>query len=244
MNKSAPNTNVAYAAVLILSSVITACSSGGGPAGAGPEISYAPVFDSSSFVAGVDNPYFPLIPGTHWTYAEGDATVKVTVLNETRSILGVSCVVVHDEVSETAGGALIEDTLDWYAQDSAGNVWYMGEDTKEYAGGLVVSTAGSWEAGVDGAVAGIIMPASPVVGQLYRQEYFAGEAEDMAEVQAIGSSAITPLASYSNCVQSYDFTPLDAAAKERKYYASGVGLVLAVNILTGEREELTDLQQP
>ena len=232
------------AAALAGSLGLAACSSGAGVPGGGDnnQITFEPAFNAANFVAGVDNQYFPLTPGRAWTYSEGDKTVVVTVTDRTKTILGVVSIEVHDQVTKTAGGDLVEDTLDWYAQDSAGNVWYMGEETAEYEGGVVVSTAGSWVAGVQGAIAGIIMPASPSVGQLYRQEFLAGEAEDMAEVQLLGASAAVPFGDYNaNCVRTFDFTPLDSASKEQKYYAPGVGMVLAVNTLTGEREELTGI---
>ena len=122
-------------------------------------------------------------PGNRWVYNETDAEgnemqVEVTVTNDKKNILGISATVVHDVV--TQDGSVKEDTLDWYAQDVDGNIWYLGEDTKEYENGVVVSTEGSWEAGVDGAQAGIVLPANPEVGMTYRQEYYAGEAEDRA----------------------------------------------------------------
>ena len=138
-----------------------------------------------SLFAGVplDHPFWPMAPGSRWVYRETDADgveqqVEVTVTDKTRDIAGIPATEVHDLVTED--GEPVEDTLDWYAQDTLGNLWYLGEDTKEYENGKVVSTEGSWEAGVDGAQAGIILPADPQVGQAYRQEYYAGQAEDEA----------------------------------------------------------------
>jgi len=126
----------------------------------------------ADFVDTIDNPFWPMAVGNTWTYRETDAEgveqrVEVTVTEDTKEILGVSATVVHDVVSED--GELVEDTLDWYAQDVTGNIWYLGEDTKEYEAGEVVSTEGSWTGGVDGAQPGIILPADPRVGMTYRR---------------------------------------------------------------------------
>ena len=150
------------------------------------------------------------------------------------------CVVVDDKV--WLDDELIEVTLDWYAQDKDGNVWYMGEDSKEYEDGKVVSTAGSWEAGIDGAKPGIIMLAIPVVGVVYRQEYYKGEAEDKAEVLSLNESVTVPFGSYENCLRTKDWNPLDMETIEEKYYAPGVGVVLEVMVKGGdERVELISI---
>lgn len=200
---------------------------------------YDPEINPANFVALIDNPYYPLIPGTTLTYAEGKNTVEVVVTSDTRDILGVTCTVVHDTVSATDGGELVEDTLDWYAQDVEGNVWYFGEDTAEYKNGKIVTTAGSWEAGVDGAKAGIIMKADPQVGDTYRQEYYVCEAEDEAEVLDLDASVDVPYGTFTGCLQTYDYTRLDPEVNENKYYCLDVGVVLAIDLNTGEREELT-----
>jgi hypothetical protein len=205
----------------------------GGGAGA-----YNPVIDPARFVALVSNPLFPLVPGTTWTYDEGEKTVVVRVLAETKQILGVTCTVVRDTVTTTMDGALVEDTTDWYAQDMDGAVWYMGEETAEYENGIVVSTHGSWEAGVAGAKPGLIIPAHPTVGHTHKQEYFVGEAEDEATVLAVDATASVPFGEFASCLQTHDFTRLDPSVNEQKYYAPGVGLVLAVDMNSGEREEL------
>jgi hypothetical protein len=142
-------------------------------------------------------------------------------------------------------GALIEDTVDWYAQDQQGNVWYFGEDTKEYEHGRAVSDHGSWEAGFKGAQPGIVMEASPQVGDRYRQEYFEGEAEDMAKVIAVDATATVPAGSYTDVVKTKDFTPLEPKLREHKYYARGVGVVLEVTFRGGsERAELVEHARP
>lgn len=204
---------------------------------------YNPVIDPADFVTTIDNPYFPLVPGTTYTYQgeteESIEEIKVFVTHETKNILGISCIVVRDTV--TVDGELVEDTYDWYAQDEEGNIWYMGEDSKEYENGEVVSTEGSWEAGVDGAKPGIIWQADPQVGGSYRQEYYAGEAEDMAEVISLDESITVPYGTYNNTIQTQEWTPLEPNVLEYKYYASGVGMVLEVNPDTGERVELVDI---
>ena len=123
-------------------------------------------------------------------------------------------------------GELIEETFDWYAQDKEGNVWYMGEDSAEYENGVKVSTEGSWEAGVDGAQPGIIMKANPRVGDSYRQEYYAGEAEDMAAVVAVDQSVSVASGDYNGCIKTLEWTPLTADSEEYKYLCPDVGLAL------------------
>jgi hypothetical protein len=138
--------------------------------------------------------------------------------------MGVPATVVRDTV--TVDGELVEDTFDWYAQDTEGNVWYMGEETAEYENGEVVSTAGAWEAGVDGALPGIAMLADPAVGEAYRQEYYPGEAEDMAEVVGVGVSEEMADRAFDDLVVIEEWTPLEAEVIEEKSYARGVGVVL------------------
>jgi len=203
---------------------------------ASPAASSAGV-DPANFVALIDNPFYPLPPGTTFVY-EGpkDGEVQrdeVVVTHETKLILGVMCVVVKDTV--TQDGVLIEDTLDWFAQDKDGNVWYFGEDTKEYEDGKVVSTAGSWEAGVNGAVPGIIMEANPDVPSSYRQEYYKGEAEDMAWVVSGDESVSVSYGSFGDALLTVEWTPLEPKVFAEKFYAKGVGLVLSVSI-AGEKE--------
>lgn len=189
---------------------------------------YAPVINPADFVSGVDNPYFPLKPGATLVYEgkteKGNEHNEVAVLPETKVILGVTCVVVSDTV--TVDGTLEEATIDWYAQDEQGNVWYFGEDSKEYENGKVVSTKGSWEAGVNGAQPGIVMEAHPAVGDTYRQEYYKGEAEDMAQVLSLTESATVPYGSYTDLVMTKDWSALETGNVEHKYYARGIGFIL------------------
>jgi hypothetical protein len=186
------------------------------------------------------NPYFPLVAGTTRMYSGGGQTITVSVTGLTKVIVGVACVVVRDIVEEN--GQVIEDTEDWFAQDVDGNVWYFGEIAQEFTNGELVSLQGSWKAGVDGAKPGIIMKASPQVGDAYRQEFALGRAEDLAQVLSLTGSATVPAASCNgNCVATRDFTPLDPGVVENKYYAPGIGLILEVNLETGTRVELVGI---
>ena len=201
---------------------------------------YAPVLDPADFVDGVDNPYLPFVPGTTWHYEgtdDGEVEIDdVKVLDERKDVLGISAVVVQDTVKD-ADGNVLEDTLDWYAQDRDGNVWYLGEETAEYENGKVTSTKGSWEAGVDNAYAGIVMPADPTAGHAYRQEYYAGEAEDLGEILEVGAGPRTVAAgTYENLLVTRDWNPLDPEVVEEKTYAPGIGMIYEVKVEGGEAE--------
>jgi hypothetical protein len=228
------NRYVVLLAGLALAVLLAACG-GGGDAGKSPTASpYAPTIDPARFTDRVTNRYFPLTPGTTYVY-EGtkDGTPQhneVTVTRDTKTIVGVRCVVVHDVVTEE--GNLVEETFDWYAQDSDGNVWYFGEDSKEYEGGKVTSTKGSWQAGVDGAQPGIVMEASPKVGDTYHQ----GEAEDMSTVLNVNESTTVSAGSYHEVVVTEDFTPLEPDKVEHKYFAPGVGFVMGSMVKGGSEE--------
>jgi len=203
---------------------------------------YDPQISPSDFVAAVDNVYFPLFPGRVLRYSQtgpdGASSVEVTVMADTKNILGVKCVVVHDVV-RTANGDLAEDTYDWYAQDKTGNVWYFGEDTRSYEGGAVVTTKGTWQAGVAGARPGIVMEAAPKLGDTYRQEYLAGVAEDRADILSLTESVSVAYGTLANCLMTKDYSTLEPAKVEHKYFYPGVGQVLAVMVSGGtEREEL------
>jgi hypothetical protein len=202
----------------------------------------------ADFVKSIDNPLWPMKRGSRWSYRETDAEgtssrIEVVVTDRKKTILGIEATVVHDVVTE--GGELKEDTFDWYAQDVDGNVWYLGEDTKEYEGGKVVSTKGSWEAGVDGAQAGVIMPGHPQVGMKYRQEYYKGEAEDNAEVLSLDEHVEVPFGMFDGALKTKETTPLQPDIVEHKYYVRGIGLVLAIGVSGGSsREELIEFRKP
>jgi hypothetical protein len=184
---------------------------------------YAPHINPSEFTTTIDNEYLPLRPGTTFVYEGGQEHDEMSVTHQTRKVMGVECVVVDDRAWED--GKLIEKTYDWFAQDKEGSVWYFGEDTKEYENGKVVSTKGSWEAGVDGAKPGIIMQAHPKVGQSYHQEYYKGEAEDQAKVQSLNASVRVPYGSFDHVLVTREWTRLEPSYDEHKYYARGVGQV-------------------
>jgi hypothetical protein len=223
----------------VVLAAVAAAGCGGDSASSLPQGSEPVELDPADFVWRIDNPHLPLLPGSSWVYREKDAEggsqrVEVTVTDRTREILGIAATVVHDVVSDDGG--VVEDTR--YAQARDGNVWYLGEDTKELEDGKVVSTAGSWEAGADGAQAGIAMPGDLEVGLAYRQEYAEGEAEDAGEVLSLDERAEVPFGSYAGLLQTKDWTPLEPDAEERKYYAEGVGPVLTIGVADGSREEL------
>jgi hypothetical protein len=240
---------VGIAMVLVLLAGCSASSGSSGGNGSGKtgkaQNAYAPNIKPADFTTKINNKYFPLEPGTTFAYrgetedaTEGD-TVRVT--SDTKNVMGVECVVVEDRVTE--GGELTEKTYDWYAQDEAGNVWYFGEDSKEYENGKVKSTEGSWEAGKEGAEPGIIMPADPNIGDSYRQEYYKGEAEDMAKPLKLDGSVNVPYGSFDNVLVTYEWTPLEPNIAEQKYYAAGVGNVLEVAVKgPEERLELVDVK--
>src|SRR5262245_1435239 len=187
---------------------------------------YKPHIDPADFVPVVDNPMYPLPVGARWVFDGNDQGEpehdEVMVTSEHKSVLGVPVVVVRDTVS--SGGAVTEDTRDWYAQDRAGNVWYMGEDTKELDHGRVTSREGSWEAGVDGAQPGIVMPAHIELGASYRQEYRRGQAEDLARNVRTGAQVTVPAGRFDNVVVIREWSPLEPKVIEEKYYAPGVGV--------------------
>ena len=204
--------------------------------------------DSLAFKSAVvDNRFFPLPPGAIYVLEveeDGEKLVDtIRVLRETKRVAGINATVVHDRVSKR--GAIVEDTYDWYAQDTTGTVWYLGEDTREYRGGKVVSTAGSWQAGVAGARAGVIMLAKPRVGDAYRQEYRRGVAEDMGRVVTLNDSANVRAGRFANCLTTEDWSPLEPQIRERKTYCPGVGLVRErVTVGGSERSELVAVVRP
>ena len=207
---------------------------------------YDPVTNPADFVTQIDNQYLPYTPGAIFIYdgesEDGKERIEVEVTHDTKEIMGVVCIVVRDRV--WLDGELIEDTFDWLAQDKDGNVWYFGEDSMEYEGGKIVSTEGSWEAGIDGAKPGILMKANPQIGDAYRQEYYEDEAEDMAEVLSLNASVSVAYGSFENCLKTQEWTPLEPDVVENKYYAPGVGVILEVAV-EGEsgRVELVEVKE-
>ena len=199
---------------------------------------------AANFDDSASNKYFPLEPGTTRVFegTEEEDTIRIeeTVTHDTKQILGVTCVVVR--VKEFINGELAEDTFDWYALDNEGTVWYFGEDSKEYEDGEVVSTEGSWEAGVDGATPGFIMKANPQIGDSYRQEYYPGEAEDLGEVIKLNQSTSVAYGSFDGVLVILEWSPLEPEVLEEDYYAPGVGPILEEVVAGGsERIELVSI---
>jgi len=205
---------------------------------------YEPVMDPANFVAGIDHLYLPYAPGTTFLYeAETDEGLEVNevyVTDQTKEIVGVTCMVIRDLV--WVEGELREETYDWFAQDVVGDIWYFGEDSTEYNEDGSTSKEGSWEAGVDGALAGVLMPGDPQPGLTYQQEYYEDVAEDTAKVLRPNATASVAYGDFEDCLVTKEWTPLAPGEVEHKVYAPGVGLVL-VRELKGPtvRVELIDV---
>ncbi|MEW6555362.1 MAG: hypothetical protein AB1384_13885 [Actinomycetota bacterium] len=240
-------TVIAAAAIALMLVLVSGCGGETTEETSTQKSEYQPEIDPADFVEGIDNQYLPLDSGTTFVYegntGEGLEHIEVEVTDEKKVVMGVQCTVVLDTV--TIDGEVVEVTYDWYAQDKEGNVWYFGEDSKEYENGKPVNSAGSWEAGVDGALPGIVMRAQPEAGHEYRQEYYEGEAEDMAEVASLDETiSLATGASFSGCLKIKEWTPLEPGVVEFKYYAPDVGLILET---AGESEtqriELVEIRE-
>ena len=210
------------------------------PAPLDPGSTYQPDVTASELSPEVTNRFFPLPVGARWVYEatspDGVERIEVTVEAETRLVNGATARVVRDTV--TFNDEVIEDTWDWYAQDPEGNVWYLGEDTAEYEMGMVVSTAGAWEWGVNGALPGVVMLGAPERRATYRQEYLVGEAEDFAEVESLDETVTVQAGTFLHCLKTHDQSVIDTTLDEHKYYCDGVGTVL---VDEGDvREELVE----
>jgi len=195
--------------------------------------------DPARFTTAITNPYWTMTPGTRWTYKELDEQghelqAVVVVTNETKKMAdGVTARVVRDTLSQ--GRTVLEDTIDWYAQDDQGNVWYLGEQTAELENGKVTSTAGSFEAGVDGALPGVIVPGQPQPGLHYRQEYYQGKAEDSGAILSLDEMAQVPLGLYKQVLLTKETVAIEPDVLEYKFYAKGIGPVLSIDISGGHR---------
>ena len=238
----------AAAFALLLGSGCAEDDAGSQAAGQLPQGSDPVNLDPDDFTTHIDNTYWPMSPGTRWVYRETDEEgeqlrVVVTVSTVTKRIAnGVTARVVRDTVSQD--GEVVEDTFDWYAQDSEGTVWYLGENTAEFAGGKVKTREGSFEAGVDGAMAGVIMPADPAVGMAYRQEYYKGEAEDNGEVLSLDEMVEVPAGHFDQALLTKDTITIEPDVLEYKLYAPQVGPVLTRGVsCSGGREELVQTTQ-
>jgi hypothetical protein len=201
-----------------------------------------PDFAAATFTPGaaVDNPYFPLVAGsrtvTEARYVEDGETVversELEVLGPGPTILGVQATVRRDRAYED--GLLVEDTFDYYAQDTVGNVWYLGEDVVNYHyddDGVLIGTdnASAWIGGVGGALPGFIMPAAPIIGFNYYQEFAAADAAlDQATILSIGETATFGSWTFENVLRVVETTELDPDVREAKLYAPGVGVIAAL----------------
>lgn len=209
--------------------------------------SYKPDVSVSKFTnsTNITNPYHPVTAGKKYIYEgttpDGLERIEEQRLTTTKTILGITCIVV--EFKAFLNGTLIEKAIDWYAQDNTGNLWYFGEAVDNYnTNGTLKDHAGSWEAGVDGAQPGTIMPVNPQTGMKYREEYFFNHAEDQAEILATGQTVTIPYGTYTNCIKTRNWTELETTLNENKYYAPGIGLVKEVNIKDGTEIKLIAIQ--
>ena len=204
--------------------------------------------DPANFASKIDNPWLPMAPGTTLTYEgtkDDQAAVDTfEITAETRVVAGVTCVVVRDTL--TLSGKLEEKTEDWYVQDKQGNVWYFGEKTAVYdEAGNVTDTSGSWEAGVDGAIPGIFMPAAPQIGQSFRQEYLAGVAEDHFVILLLSAPVTTPFQAFDKALITAEWTPLEPDVLSEKAYVKGIGVVSEKDVVGGnEGLQLTKVEKP
>jgi hypothetical protein len=210
----------------------------------GPE-PFDPAIDPEDFVDHIDNPYFPLEPGTDFVY-EGKTSAGLVhndfiVTHKTKKILGVTTTEIHDIVS--TNGKVTEDTLDWFAQDKDGNVWYFGENTEELIGGRPSTLSGTFTAGTNNDRPGIIMEAHPKIGDFYRQEFSLNNAEDYGSVASLTDTVKVRAGRFTHCLRSPESTPLEPSLHEVKWYAPGIGNVLTKDLETGERMELIRIEK-
>lgn len=209
---------------------------------------YTPQVNPADFSTKITNKYFALPVGKKLTYETVERgkvteTIEIEILQETKTIEGVETVIYLDR--EFKNGQLVEETRDYLAQHKNGDVWYFGEDVNNFWNGILLNHSGSFLHGKDGAQAGIWMKAEQRVGDSYRQEFYAGYAEDMRDTLAVGETVSTKSGTYTDCVKVYDWTPLEKNAREHKYHCPQVGaLVLTEDLETGSRSELVSVVQP
>lgn len=227
----------ALAAAILAGAVGISIAGAGSVSSTPTPAAYEPVLDPAHFVDVIDNPYYPLPVGRTLIYRgvkDGTTqTDRVHVTSRTKVIEGITATVVTDVAKHR--GRLLEKTTDWYAQDDQGTVWYLGENTKAYAADGTVDTSGSWQAGVDDAEPGIIMEAQPRVPDAYRQEYFAGEAEDTAWIVDRGGRITVPYGTVGPVLTSLEFARIEPDVIDQKIYAPSIGIVQET-ALTGEAE--------
>lgn len=208
------------------------------PAAYDPGQPYSVSVTGADLSASITNAFFPAPVGASWTYeaqtAEGIERIEVSVPAETKDLWGTSARLVRDTVY--VADQMVEDTSDWYGQDGAGNVWYLGEDTAEYENGVLLNHNGAWESGVNDALPGVNMLADPQIGDAYRQEYLVGEAEDYAIVMSLDETVTVPAGTFTGCLKTNDKSAIDTLLDEYKYYCPGVG-----NVLVEEGSERVEL---
>jgi hypothetical protein len=208
--------------VVVLCGVV-ACGSGAEPFVENVDISIcAPT--AGPFTLDIDNPYYPLLPGTQLVLEGGDVRLEITVLDDSETVAGVTTRVLEER--ETEDGELVEVSRNFFTQAPDGSVCYFGEDVDIYEAGAVVSHAGAWRAGVNGALPGILMPASPAAGMAFRQEIAPGVAEDRAVIEAAGETVTVPAGTFSSTIRFLETTPLEPGSTSVKVFARDVGLIV------------------
>lgn len=234
--------------IITLSAILFGCSNDSA-SNAIPDT--VPDFATATFTnpTSITNSYYGPQNGQTYVYMAGEVgslpneEIRIQRRTSTKTVKGINCIIHHDLVS--LNGILIEDTDDWIAQDDNGNLWYFGEYSKRYDDlGNFIDTQGSWEAGVNNALPGYWMPTNPTLGQKYHQEYYKNEAEDQAEVIAVGLTVTIGLGTYNNCIATKDFTKFETNIYEKKYYAPNIGLIKEEKFEDGvmiEVEELTEI---
>jgi hypothetical protein len=217
-------------------------------AASSPSPAASGALDPANFTTTIDNPWFPLTPGTTLTYRgtkDGKRALNVSKVTDRSAVIGgVTCRVIDDRL--WLDGVLEEKTTDYYVQDLEGNVWYFGEDTETLdANGKVLSREGSWHAGRDGAIPGIFMEAVPTVGHAYTQELYVGHAEDHFEVLSLTATVKVPFGSFSGAVQTKEWTPLEPDVLDHKVYVRGIGEVREASVKGPiEKLELVKVDRP
>jgi hypothetical protein len=239
MNRTLLGTVVTSLALPAVLGLALTAPSGAGTAVRGPRCADLPQgretvhLDPADFTTRIDNPYWPMVPGTTWHYVEREdgekQTVTVKVTGRTKMIEGVRARVVHDVVRD-GDGVILENTWDWFAQDSDANIWYLGELTREYVDGVPVNQEGSFQHGKGGAQAGVVVPGEPQVGCAYREELLAGEAEDRARILSTAETIQTRFGLRHRVLQTANTTPLEPDILENKFYVRGLGPVLELSV--------------
>ncbi len=230
--------NSPLAALIIGAALLTGTTASAGDA-------YTPAINPADFSTRIDNPYFNLPVGKimHFTAKteDGVETTEIVVTNEKRTLMGVETVVYWDRVY--LNGQLVEETRDYLAQHRNGDVWYFGEEVDNHENGKLKDHKGAWLAGVDGAQPGIWMKANPQVGEAYKEEYYVGKAEDMAKIVSVSETVETPLGTFKNCLKTDNWTPLDPAILESKFYCREIGgVALEVDVAEGIRDVVVKIE--